>query len=118
MTDHSETAGALCPDPSLSPADVVRISLDALRANDAPYADHGVETVYSFASPDVRRATGSLPRFSDFVHRRYRPLFDVAHVGTTPVERSDRRAIQEVTVVDGDGRETVYEFRLARQRGG
>lgn len=118
MTDHSEPVGALRPDSSLSPADVVRVSLDALRANDAPYEDHGVETVYSFASPAVRQASGSLSRFSDVVHRNYRPLFAVDRVGTTPVERSGDRAVQEVTVVDADDRETVYAFRLARQQGG
>lgn len=118
MTEQSVNAGVPGPDPLLSPADVVRLGLDALRENDAPYADHGVETVYALASPGVRRATGPFPRFTGLVHRNYRPLLAIDRVGTTPVEQSGDRASQEVTVVDADGEEVVYEFRLVRQSGG
>jgi hypothetical protein len=118
MSEQSVNAGIPHPDPLLSPADVVQLGIDALRENDAPYADRGVETVYAFVSPGVRRATGPLARFTGLVHRNYRPLFDIDRVGTTPVERSADSALQEVTVVSSDGDETVYEFHLERQSGG
>ncbi|MFC4357508.1 DUF4864 domain-containing protein [Halobium salinum] len=118
MSERSVNAGVPRPDPLLSPADVVQLGIDALRENDAPYADRGVETVYAFTTPAVRRATGPFTRFTGIVHRNYRPLLDIDRAGTTPVEQSGDRASQEVTVVAPDGDEAVYEFRLARQSGG
>ena len=39
------------PDPSLSPQDVVSIQIEALRNNDTPYEDRGIEVTFNFASP-------------------------------------------------------------------
>ncbi len=38
------------PDPSLSPQDVVSIQIEALRNNDIPYEDRGIEVTFHFAS--------------------------------------------------------------------
>ena len=43
------------PDPSLSPQDVVSIQIEALRNNDIPYADRGIEVTFNFASPANKR---------------------------------------------------------------
>lgn len=116
MTEQYVNHGLPRPDPSLSPEAVVQLQLDALRANDDPYADSGIETAFVFASPAVRRVVGPFDRFAKVVRsERYESLLDFDRVGTTPIERAGDDARQEVTVVDGDGRETVYEFRLARQ---
>ncbi len=107
------------PDPALSPDEAVDLQLDALRSNDVPYRDSGIETLFSFTSSPVQRAVGPLARFADLVHGpHYRSLVDFERVGTTPVEIDGEYATQEVTVVDSLGRERVYEFRLVRQHGG
>ena len=39
------------PDPSLPPQGVVSIQIEALRNNDTPYENRGVEVTFNFASP-------------------------------------------------------------------
>ena len=51
----------LVPDPALTPEQVVRIQLEALRNNDA--GDRGIAVAFRFASPGNRQNTGPLPRF-------------------------------------------------------
>ncbi|MDH3252939.1 MAG: DUF4864 domain-containing protein, partial [Ignavibacteria bacterium] len=49
------------PDPSLSPQEVVKIQLHALKNNDE--ADNGIRIAFRFASPGNQAATGPLDRF-------------------------------------------------------
>jgi len=50
---NNNTEGAALPRPSveLEPQDVVKIVAEALSNNDEPYANAGIETTFSFASP-------------------------------------------------------------------
>lgn len=119
MNEQYADHGLPHPSPSLAPEEVVELQLAALRTNDDPYPDSGIQTTFVFASPGVRRVVGPFDRFSKIVRsERYEPLLDFERVGTTPIELSDDDARQEVTVVDHEGHETVYEFRLARQVAG
>ena len=56
------------PDPSLSPRDVVSIQIEALKNNDIPYKDRGIEVTFNFASPTNKRMTGPIERFKAMVH--------------------------------------------------
>jgi hypothetical protein len=119
MNEQYVNHGLPRPSPSLSPEAVVRLQLDALRHNDEPYPNSGIETAFVFASPAVRRVVGPFGRFSKLLRsEQYEPLLGFDRVGTTPIEVADDDARQEVTVVDHDGHETVYEFRVARQVAG
>ncbi len=61
------------PDPSLSPRDVVSIQIEALRNNDTPYENRGIEVTFNFASPANKRVTGLLERFKVMVRN---PIFE------------------------------------------
>ncbi len=52
MADHLPQTE---PDPSLSPQDVVSIQIEALRNNDTPYENRGIEVTFNFASPANKR---------------------------------------------------------------
>ena len=52
---------SLVPAPELSPGDVVRIQLEALRHNDD--RNRGIDVAFRFASPANRASTGPLSRF-------------------------------------------------------
>ena len=106
------------PVPSLSPRDVVSIQIEALRNNDSPYENRGVEVTFKFASPANRRLTGPLERFEAMVRGpTYGPMID------------HRSAVFENLVVEGDSaridviltsKEGVYlgyRFFLSRQHG-
>lgn len=104
------------PHPSLSPADVVRIQLEALRGNDAQ--DSGIAVAFRFASPDNRRSTGPLPRFAAMIKREpYALMLHYTDVIYGPVTVAGRRAAQRV-ILSAPGRApSTYVFHLARHEG-
>lgn len=106
----------LQPDAKLTPEQVIKIQLDALRRNDEPTADSGIRTAFHFASPANREATGPIERFIPLVKNPlYLPLLDHrrADFGTLRVEGDT--AQQRVTVTDKDGRTATYVFTLSKQ---
>ncbi len=107
------------PSPEWSPAEVIRIQVEALLDNDHPTRDSGIATAFRFASPGNRAATGPLDRFTDMVHG---PVYGVllgparAEYGLVRVE--DDLAVQEVTLVRDDGTRDTFLFALSLQKGG
>ena len=106
------------PGPEYGPADVVRIQVQALANNDAPYRNAGIEIAYRFASPANKRVTGPLRRFIRLLYDpTYRPFLNhkVAHFGQVDIRGSE--ATQTVILTAVNGRRVGYVFRLSKQRG-
>jgi hypothetical protein len=113
MHDQHPHRDAAVPSPDLDPAAVVAVHLRAFRGEDA------AATAFRFAAPALRRRLGSAPELAAVLQSRlYRPLLDFERAATTPVEVEGETASQEVTVAAADGRESVYRFRLVRDRVG
>ncbi len=108
-------AGGAIPSPELTPDQVVRIQLEALRGNDA--RDSGIEVTFRFASPANRASTGPLPRFARMIKSGYAAMLEFESVRYGPVETIGRFARQRVEL-SGPGGVTAYEFILERQQGG
>lgn len=103
----------LMPAPALSPGEVVRIQLEALRHNDE--SNRGIEVAFRFASPANRARTGPLPRFIGMIRNGPYALmlgFHAASYG--PVESRGARARQRVTLA-GAHASITYWFYLSRQ---
>lgn len=116
---QAESRVAHRPDPSLTPTDVVRIQLDALKANDELAGDAGIATVFQFASPANRSITGPLDRFIDLVKTpEYRPMLNHRHAEAGPLVTSGDLAEQRVRITSAAGDEVTYVFVLSRQRAG
>ena len=104
------------PDPALSPQEVVRIQLEALKANDA--ADNGIAVAFRFASPDNRRQTGPLPRFARMIKDGpYALMLRYREASFAPVRIVEGRAAQRVTLVARGVAPVTYVFYLSRQEG-
>lgn len=106
------------PDPSLSPQDVVSIQMDALRNNDTPYENRGIEVTFNFASPANKRMTGPLERFTKMVRNPiYAPMINhqTARYGKLIIEGDIARI--DVILVSEDGVYVGYRFTLSRQHG-
>ena len=43
------------PDPSIGPKDVISIQLKALKVNNIPYEDAGIEQTWEFAHPNNKK---------------------------------------------------------------
>lgn len=104
---------ALVPDPALSPAEVIRIQLEALRHNDDQ--DRGIAVAFRFASPANRANTGPLPRFIAMIRQGpYALMLDFREAAYGPVETVSDRARQRVTLT-GARESVTYWFYLSRQ---
>lgn len=103
------------PDPKYTPQQVVKIQLDALKKNDTPRPDAGIETTFAFASRANKKVTGPLERFTKMVKTpAYRPMIDhrSATLGVFFVEEGV--ANQRVTVIGKDGQIVIYLFSLSK----
>lgn len=107
------------PDPKLSPADVVRIQLQAMQANDVPHKNAGIEVAFRFASPRNKMTTGPLARFIDLVNNPvYRPMLNHRKVDFGQLEIEEDKAVQPVIVIGSNGERTGYLFALSKQGSG
>ena len=109
----SPLSDALVPNPALSPAEVIRIQLEALRDNDDQ--DRGIAVAFRFASPANRANTGPLPRFIAMIRQGpYALMLDFREAAYGPVETVSDRARQRVTLT-GARESVTYWFHLSRQ---
>jgi Domain of unknown function (DUF4864) len=107
------------PDPRFSPADVVRIQLQAMQANDIPHRNAGIEIAFRFASPRNKMTTGPLARFIDLVHNPvYRAMLNHRRADLGQLEIEDNKAVQPVIVTGSNGERTGYLFALSKQGSG
>lgn len=96
------------------PSMVVAAQVGALRNNDAD--DSGIRTVFAFASPQNREYTGPFPEFKQIVlSSTYAPLVNHTRADYAPPVVSGGTAVQRVTVSDGNGTRSAFEFTLSRQ---
>ena len=107
-------ADSLTPRADLTPAEVVRIQLEALRRNDA--SDRGIAVAFRFASPSNKRSTGPLPRFASMIKAGpYALMLNFTDATYGEVEVRDRVAAQPVTLSAPGQRPVTYVFFLSRQ---
>ena len=115
-TDDLERLSAYEPSPELSPEEVVRIQMEAFRNNDEE--DRGIAVAFRFASPNNRRNTGPVERFSRMMQGPlYRPMLMYEDIRYGEAAVRGRVALQRVELTLGERRFT-YDFYLVRQDGG
>ncbi len=105
------------PAPELAPHDVVRIQVEALQKNNTLNA--GISLTYRFASPDNKRHTGPLNRFSEMVRAApYNRLLNHLNAQYGPLTVAGNRALQMVSIIDNAGEEIAYVWVLSLQSEG
>ncbi|MFT5504299.1 MAG: protein involved in polysaccharide export with SLBB domain [Gammaproteobacteria bacterium] len=108
----------LLPQPAaeLQPGDVVKIIIDALANNDAPFPDAGIETTFNFASPANRSQTGPLERFVKLVKG---PVFGqmINHRDSTisDVILDGNKAVLLVQIIGANNETLYFAFQMALQ---
>ncbi len=99
------------PAPFLSPGEVVRIQLEALRRRDG----RGFDVAFRFASPANRAQTGPLPRFTGMIRNGpYALMIDYLAAEYGPVETRGTEARQRV-VLTNLTTSMAYWFHLSLQ---
>ena len=105
------------PHPSLSPLDVVKIVMNALRQNDVPKKNQGIAITYNFASPANKKVTGPLGRFVTMVSGPvYGDMLDHRGAEYENVLVNGDRARIDVVIRLEAGRFVGFRFFLTKQR--
>ena len=108
-------AQTAAPSPALTPTEVVRIQLDALRQNDQPYPDAGIETTFSFASTGNQIVTGPVERFGRMIKGGYAVMLDHERAEYDNAVIQDSRAGVRVTLYTAQGAPSTFLFLLSKQ---
>jgi hypothetical protein len=105
------------PSPKLTPSEVVRIQVDALRHNTV--LNEGIALTFRFASPDNKQVTGPLPRFTEMLRSDpYDRLLNHRRARYGPIAIAANQAYQTVTITDAVGERIDYHWVLTRQTTG
>ena len=104
------------PDPEHSPADVVSIQMNALKNNDIPFENAGIEIAFRFASPSNKAQTGPIERFKTlFRNSAYTPMLNHKSLQIGPVNLQEHTARIPIIIEDKHNRKIGYIFKLYRQ---
>jgi len=104
------------PAPSMSPQDVVRTVVEALRTSNSPAPNSGIFTTYRFSSPANHANTGPYGNFLRIVkHPDFTSLRQTGERTYAPMEIANGKARQVVTTQGKDGVTVGFEFQLSRQ---
>jgi len=106
------------PNKALSPEQVVRIVIEALKTNDPAKDDNGIATVFDFASPGNKSSTGPLPRFTKMIKGGFGQMLNHTSSEFGPMEISDNTALQAVWLTTSAGQQLGYVFQVGKQVGG
>ncbi|MGR8920604.1 MAG: hypothetical protein ACU85V_13385 [Gammaproteobacteria bacterium] len=103
------------PDPSLGAREVVAIQLEALRLNDHPYVDAGIEQTWLLAHPQNRQSTGPLPRFAAMLRSpHWRDMLGHRSHSIEERVRSAERVMFEVVLETASGEALAYAWTVER----
>ncbi len=108
----------LAPNVDLTPEQVVRIIIDALRNNTSSNNDAGIATVFCFASPGNRANTGPLDRFTTMVKRGFGDMLNHLDSDFDSMQIQGSKAQQAVWLITAEGESVGYVFQLGRQSEG
>ncbi len=113
--EHSEDGQLLSPHPDRTARDVVGIQLEALRHNDTPSRDAGIEQVWAFAHPRNRVITGPLSRFARMLRGPgYSVLVNHRLHEVSAIRVGDTQAAFGVRVLAREGGFFRFLWRLER----
>jgi len=118
FADETKTALGPNPNPDISPNEVVRIVIDALRTNDTDAGDDGIATVWRFAAPSNKAITGPAERFSKMLKGSFGNMLNHLDSNYGPIEIKDDLAVQPVYLLTESGEEVGYLFHLRKQTTG
>ena len=106
------------PNAQLTPEQVVRIVIEALKTNDPSKDDDGIATVFEFASPGNKSSTGPLPRFTKMIKRGFGHMLNHLDSEFGPMEIEEHIALQAVWLTTRSGQQVGYVFQIGKQVGG
>ena len=112
---QESSAELLKPNNELKPFDVVKIQLGALKNNNKPYKNAGIEQTWEFAHPSNKNFTGPLSRFIKLLNDEgYNILLNHIEHKVVEVYKSEKKFIYEVTILDGEKNFFKYNWQIEK----
>ncbi len=103
------------PGPVLTPRDVVKIQVEALRLNEELGNDQGIAIAFRFASPANREVTGPVDRFATLLRNPlYRPMLDHAASRLGPTHMDGDIARVQAVLFGRNGEVAAYDVTLSK----
>jgi len=104
------------PNQTFTPQQVITIVVESLQNNASN--NEGIATVFRFASPGNKAATGPLNRFTQMIRQGFPDMLNHVSVRYNPIEITGDTAVQALWLQTQSGKEQGYAFQLSKQRGG
>ena len=106
-------SNTIIPNENLSPYDVVKIQLDALKKNNKN--DDGVKLTWLFAHPDNKKITGPYERFKLMIYgQQYRQLLNHDSHKISLVINTPNKHIFKIEILSKDKQLLFYEWHVQK----
>ena len=106
-------ADSIKPDEKLSPYDVVKIQLNALKDNNKD--DDGIKLTWLFAHPDNKKITGPYERFRIMIYgQQYRQLLNHNSHKINLIMNNLNKHVFEIEILTKDKQLLFYEWHVQK----
>ena len=110
-------AELLKPSNELKPYNVIEIQLTALKNNNVPYKNAGIEQTWEFAHPSNKKITGPLSRFIQLLNdNKYNILLNHFEHKIVEIYKSEKKYIYEVIILDKEKFFFKYTWQVEKFR--
>ena len=112
---QESSAELLKPHNKLKPFDVVKIQLSALKNNNKPYKNAGIEQTWEFAHPSNKKFTGPVSRFIKLLNDEgYNVLLNHMEHKIVEIFNSEKKFIYEITILDREKIFFKYNWQIEK----
>ena len=112
---NKSNADILQPSPLYEPEEVISIQLSALKINDQPYPNAGIEQTWEFAHPSNKKFTGPLSNFTNMIYSKYYSIM-LNHINHKIIfiKKNDNTAYYFVEIVDNIGNKYGFQWTVQK----
>jgi|TARA_B110001452_G_scaffold259384_1_gene255670 hypothetical protein len=108
-------AEIISPSKNLTPYDVVKVQLNALKNNDKLSKDLGIKQVWSFAHPENRKITGPYERFRAMIYSgQYNLLINHTSHKIDLLMKTSKKYIYKVEILTKEKKLYFYEWHVEK----
>ena len=105
------SAELLKPNTSLKPEEVILIQLKALKDNNRPYINAGIEQTWEFAHPLNRKFTGPLDKFISMMYNQsYSMILDHNKHNLIFITKNEFQSFFFVELIDTNGVKVGFQW--------
>ena len=103
------------PNISLKAIDIISIQLKALKKNNIPFNDAGIEQIWKFAHPSNKKITGPLKKFKKMIYSKsYKMLIGHENSEIKILSESKNIVVYKVYILSNDKEKYSYIWQVEK----